>query len=84
MGAVALAARTGIPLLPLSSASRPAWRFRSWDAFQMSRPGSRGVLAFGPPLSVPADGDLEPWRRRLEAALIAVEEEADREVGAPS
>ncbi len=79
MGAVALAARAGRPIVPVGAASRPAWSFRSWDRFQVPRPGARGVIVYGEPLLVPAGGDLEPWRRRLEAALDAVEGEADRE-----
>lgn len=81
MGAVALAARSGKPILPLSSASRSAWRLRSWDRFQIPRPGTRAVIAFGEPLRVPPEPDLEPWRARLERALIDLEHEADAAVG---
>ena len=80
MGAVALAARTGKPILPISSASRSAWVLGSWDSFQVPRPGTRAVVTFGQPLLVPADEDLEPWRRKLEEELTAAEREADREV----
>ncbi len=82
MGAVALAARTARPLVPVGAAARPAWALRSWDRFQVPRPGARGAIVYGPSLQVPAGGDLEPWRRRLEAALTAAEAEADRAVGA--
>jgi lysophospholipid acyltransferase (LPLAT)-like uncharacterized protein len=80
MGAVALASRTGKPVLPLAAAARSCWTFNSWDSFQVPRPGARGVIAFGAPFCVPAKEDLEPWRSRLERALIDVEEEADREL----
>lgn len=79
MGALVLAARTGKPILPLSSASRSRWTLGSWDAFQLPRPGTRAVIAFGEPLLVPAVEDLDPWRERLESALNLLEEEADRE-----
>ncbi len=81
MGAVLLAARTGRPLVPLGAAARPAWTFGSWDRFQVPRPGARGALVYGDPIEVPPASDLEPWRKRLEAALNAVEAEADRAVG---
>ena len=80
LGAVALAARTGKPILPLGAAARPAWTLGSWDAFQIPRPGSRAVITVGEPLFVPGSDDLEPWRRRLEAALDAAECEADAAV----
>ena len=80
LGAVALAARTGKPILPLGAAANPAWTLRSWDAFQIPKPGSRAVITVGEPLFVPRSEDLEPWRRRLEEALDAAEREADAEV----
>jgi lysophospholipid acyltransferase (LPLAT)-like uncharacterized protein len=80
MGTLVLAARAEKPILPLAAASRSAWTLRSWDAFQIPRPGTQGVIAFGEPFFVPSGEDLEPWRRRLEETLIRVEVEADREV----
>jgi len=80
MGAVALAARTGKPILPISSASRSAWVLGSWDSFQVPRPGTRAVITFGKPILVPGDTDLEPWRLKLEEALTAAEKEVDEEV----
>jgi len=80
VGAVALSARTGRPILPVGAAASPAWSFASWDRFQLPRPGARGVIVYGEPVRVPAGEELEPWRRRLEAALDGVEAEADREV----
>lgn len=79
MGAVALAARTGVPIHPLGAAASRAWTLRSWDRFQVPVPGARGVIVVGPPLMIPDVGDLEPWRVRLELALVDVESEADRE-----
>jgi lysophospholipid acyltransferase (LPLAT)-like uncharacterized protein len=80
MGAVVLAARSGRAILPLGAAAWPAWTLGSWDAFQIPRPFGRAVLAFGEPLRVPGgEEDLEPWRRRLEESLVAVEREAEEE-----
>jgi lysophospholipid acyltransferase (LPLAT)-like uncharacterized protein len=78
-GAVALAGRTGKPILPLGAGSRHGWHLSSWDAFQIPRPGSRAAIVFGEPLLVPPGADTEPWRLRLEASLNAVETEADDE-----
>ena len=81
MGAVALAARTGKPIIPLSSSAARAWVLRSWDRFLIPQPGTRGAVVYGEPLLVPSTDDLEPWRLRLQNALTEVEEEADRAVG---
>jgi lysophospholipid acyltransferase (LPLAT)-like uncharacterized protein len=80
-GAVALAAATGRPILPLAASTQPAWTLGSWDGFQIPRPGARGVIVFGEPLAVPEDADPAAWSARLESALNAAEAEADREAG---
>jgi lysophospholipid acyltransferase (LPLAT)-like uncharacterized protein len=80
MGAVALAARTGKPIVPLGAAASPAWTLRSWDNFQVPKPGSRAVIAVGEPFYVPRSDDLEPWRAQLETALNDAQAEAEREV----
>lgn len=81
IGAVVLAARSGKPIVPMGIAAHPAWEMKSWDSFQIPRPGARAVVVYGEPIEVPAVEDLEPWRVQLEAALNAAEAEADREVG---
>lgn len=81
MGTVALAARTGRPILPLGAASRHAWTMNSWDAFQVPRPLSLSVLVYGDPLLVPPAEDLEPWRAQLDQRLREAEANADAAVG---
>jgi lysophospholipid acyltransferase (LPLAT)-like uncharacterized protein len=80
-GAVALAALTGAPLVPLAFAARPAWQLRSWDRFEIPKPRAHGALVFGPPLRVHATADREIARKDLEAALADVTERALRAVG---
>jgi lysophospholipid acyltransferase (LPLAT)-like uncharacterized protein len=81
MGAVALAARTGCPIVPVGVSARPNWTLGSWDRFQIPKPFARAVVVFGEPLRVPREGDLEPWRDRLQRALDSLQDEADRETG---
>lgn len=83
LGAVILAARSGKPILPLSSASRNAWCLNSWDAFQIPKPGTEAAIVFGEPVLVPRTEDFEPWRVKLEEALNRVQAEADASVGRP-
>ena len=41
-------------------------------------PFSKALFLYGEPLHVPRDGDVEEWRRRVEDALNALAEEAER------
>jgi len=73
-GLVRLASRTGLPVLPVSSASRSAWILRSWDGFRVPRPFARVWISYGDPVHVPAGLDeagVEVWRLWLEEALKA-------------
>jgi lysophospholipid acyltransferase (LPLAT)-like uncharacterized protein len=80
-GLVYLASRTGFPVIPVASAAASAWRLRSWDGFRIPRPFARVVVAYGPPITVPAritEDDVEAWRVRIEAGLRELTAEADR------
>jgi lysophospholipid acyltransferase (LPLAT)-like uncharacterized protein len=79
-GILLLARYSGAPLVPVSMAARPAWRFRSWDRTVLAKPFSRIVMAFGPPIGVPRDisaDDLEAARRDLEVSLNRLTEQAE-------
>jgi len=83
-GVVLLASRTGLPVLPVASASRRAWILRSWDGFRVPRPFARVWISYGDPVHVPAGLDeaaVEAWRLRLEEALKANTERLAREAG---
>lgn len=80
MGAVALAARSGKPIVPLGAAAAPCWTLRSWDRFQIPAPAARAHVVYGSPFLVPPSEDLDPWRLHLQACLTALEEAAEREI----
>jgi lysophospholipid acyltransferase (LPLAT)-like uncharacterized protein len=85
-GAVYLAARTGLPLVPLTVAADRAWVLRSWDRFRVPQPFARMRLAYGTPIEVPRDvapEAIETWRARLERALDEVTRETAAAVGEP-
>ncbi|GLI32683.1 hypothetical protein DAMNIGENAA_01160 [Desulforhabdus amnigena] len=66
-GILLLARYTEAPLVPVSVAADPCWRFHSWDRTLLAKPFSRVVLAFGPPLWVPRNMSAEQMdRKRLE------------------
>lgn len=75
-GAVRIAWRTGVPLVPVAwAASHEVVIRSSWDAFRIPLPGSRVRFAFGPPLWVPAEhGEhtLPFWTARLDTRLMAL------------
>ncbi|MFB3816766.1 MAG: lysophospholipid acyltransferase family protein [Candidatus Methylomirabilales bacterium] len=81
-GAVYLASRSGLPLVPLSVSYRRFWALRSWDRFQLPWPGTSAVVHAGDPIWVPANLDaqgVEDWRARVEAALVHVTAATDED-----
>jgi lysophospholipid acyltransferase (LPLAT)-like uncharacterized protein len=72
-GLIYLAARTGLPVVPMGVGYDRPWRLKSWDRFAVPRPGSRAVLVTGEPISVPADADrgtLDHYRALVELAML--------------
>ncbi len=83
-GAVFLASRTGLPIVPIGFGFANAWRARSWDRFALPKPWSVVTAVAGYPISVPAAApgeDLEAWRGLAESALLECTEEAERWAG---
>ncbi len=66
VGAVYVAERTGMRVVPMALGVRSAWVFRSWDRFRVPRPFARVLVSHGEPVTLQS-GD-EPLRR-LQAAL---------------
>jgi lysophospholipid acyltransferase (LPLAT)-like uncharacterized protein len=74
-GIARLGCVTGLPVLPIASAARPAWYARSWDRFLVPPPFATVWIGYGEPISVPPDLDdagIEEWTRRIEAAVHAI------------
>jgi lysophospholipid acyltransferase (LPLAT)-like uncharacterized protein len=71
-GAVVLAKETGAPMVPTGFAAKPAFRFNSWDRTILPFPGSKVVMVYGQPISVPPDArgiQIEESRKNLEDSL---------------
>jgi lysophospholipid acyltransferase (LPLAT)-like uncharacterized protein len=84
LGVVFLAARTGLPIVPLGLSFSRAWRANSWDRFAIPQPFSRAVCVSGELIEVPARSsraDLEVYRQRLEAALAHATALAEQHAG---
>lgn len=69
-GIVALAANTGLPIVPLTIIVDRAWRLKSWDRFIVPKPFSKVTVLCGPHIKVPAD----IAREDLSKCAIAIEE----------
>jgi hypothetical protein len=76
-----LAIRAGVPIIPISYASRHQRLLSSWDRFALPRPFDRGVFAFGRPLTFGKDADPDAAAAELERSLNRLTSEADRAVG---
>jgi lysophospholipid acyltransferase (LPLAT)-like uncharacterized protein len=70
MGAVFLAQKTGIPIMPVHARYHTAIRLKTWDNFAIPLPFSRVDITIDPYIVIdPAATDLEAERIRLEELL---------------
>lgn len=83
-GAVLVAQRGGIPIIPFAGSIRPCKELSSWDRFLIPAPFARVVVGFGPPLTIPPDlgpeAAVAEWTPKLEEAMKALNERTDREL----
>ena len=83
-GIAILAARTGLPVVPMAYAVSRCKRLRSWDRFPVPMPGARVLCAYAPPIAPPASEEpevIESKRRQIEFALNALHTEIEAECG---
>jgi len=72
MGPVALAQKTGNPILPFVIECKRFWRLGSWDRLQLPKPFSPAAVIFGEPIYVaskPGNGELEAKLLELQSSL---------------
>jgi lysophospholipid acyltransferase (LPLAT)-like uncharacterized protein len=83
-GAVYLAARLGLPIVPIGVASRPSVRIKSWDRFMIPLPFAGCTVVYGEPVvyeGLVSDEALDDARADLEQRLRRVTKEADDDCG---
>lgn len=83
-GVIRLAARSGLPVVPVGVRPVAGWRLRSWDRFIVPRPFTTLHVEFGAPIEVPHDAevsDLSAWTRRIGEALAAVSDRCRARAG---
>lgn len=79
-GAVFVAAKAGMILMPIGIAYDRPWRANSWDRFALPRPFSRVMLVGGEPIHLPENftrEQLDLWQARAQEALDAAQAEAE-------
>ena len=77
-GAVFLAQKTGVPIIPIHARYHGAIRLKTWDSFGIPLPFSRVDIVMDPYLTIdPEATDLESERLRLETLLREEAEKAD-------
>lgn len=72
LGIVAIARKSGRPILPVAIATTHNIRIGSWDSAAFNLPFGRMAIVAGEPIGVPADADapaLEAARRAVETGL---------------
>jgi lysophospholipid acyltransferase (LPLAT)-like uncharacterized protein len=83
-GAVFLAMKTGLPLLPITYSCSRHRRLKSWDKFMLPKPFGRMKFIIGQPIHVAAEATAEMLRTRtgdLQDALNRMTQQADRDCG---
>jgi lysophospholipid acyltransferase (LPLAT)-like uncharacterized protein len=80
-GLTYLAARTGMPIVPIGFAYDRPWRMRTWDRFAVPRPWTLSTCVTAPPVTVPPTAgreQLEHYRRLVEDQMTWVSAIAER------
>ncbi len=80
-GAIYLASRTGLPIIPCGFAYRRFHSHGSWDRMAIPYPGVTAQSIFGEPIEVPEGLDrdeIETYRRRVQTALDDVQARAEQ------
>ena len=71
-GAVLIASRAGIPVVPTVAIPASGKAVNSWDRFLVPYPGSKVFVSYGEPLFIPGDlsgPEVAGWQRRVDAEL---------------
>lgn len=72
LGAIRLAARSGLAIIPVGSACRPDSRLRNWDRTQLPPPFGKVGFAFGEPIYAGLLEETEALARLRSSLEVAV------------
>ncbi|MBO5959618.1 MAG: lysophospholipid acyltransferase family protein [Lentisphaeria bacterium] len=74
-GAIQLASKMGIPIVPMAVNYSSYWELKSWDRFQIPKPWAKITLVVGSEIVIPPDlskEEFESYRQKVEDALNAI------------
>ena len=77
IGAVRLAKKTGVPIIPMAYSVSRAKELSSWDRFMLAMPFSRGVYVCGEPFVIGKEEAPDVACERFEETLNRVTDQAD-------
>jgi lysophospholipid acyltransferase (LPLAT)-like uncharacterized protein len=80
-GLIYVAAKTGLPIVPIGFGFRKARRLSSWDRFALPRPFTFGTCVTLEPIGIPADfelNQLDHYRKLVEDAMLHATAMAER------
>jgi lysophospholipid acyltransferase (LPLAT)-like uncharacterized protein len=83
-GPVLVAAKAGVPLLPVMWGADRCWVLNSWDRYLIPKPFARIAIHIGKPIYVPRPNrreDLEPYRKRFEDEMNKAARWCDEQFG---
>jgi lysophospholipid acyltransferase (LPLAT)-like uncharacterized protein len=80
-GVIALASRTGVPILPTASRGRRTWTLvKSWDHFRVPKPFTEIVVLYGQPMQIPhriTEEEAHVYQKKLADELMELEARLD-------
>lgn len=77
-GAVYIAQKTGLPIVPISFGASRAKIFDSWDKFLLPKPFSKIVFVVGEPLVITPNDNVVQRSEQLQSSINHVMHEADK------
>ena len=80
MGAVQLAQRSGLPLLPMTFSAAKPITLKSWDRFILWKPFTKIAMIYGPPIFIPktsSDKEQQQTLKRVQQEMNKLERTAD-------
>jgi lysophospholipid acyltransferase (LPLAT)-like uncharacterized protein len=87
-GVIALASRSGIPIIPTASCGVRYWTFhKSWDKFRLPKFFTEVLVIYGPPIFVKShidESEFKHYQSSLESALMNLENELESLIAEPS
>ena len=79
-GIIMVAAKTGLPIVPLGIAYTRAWRAQSWDHFAVPIPFTTIAAVIGEPIAIPSEidrGSLLLYKSRVQSILQHLTDDAE-------